>query len=347
MRQHMRFLIALALVVFLAAGLLTALLGSSLWEVAWVQAVQGDAGLRLPMQIITFFGDEAFFFLLVPLFFWCVDKALGIDLALLLVTSAFANGLCKGFFKHPRPFWGQPGLRLSDATSFALPSGHSQNAAVLAGYTGWVIVGAGRSRASLGRWISAIALGVAAGLVALSRVYLGVHFPGDVIWGVAVGLGVLAGYILLQTRLRSWLGRLPLWGHILLATAAAGLAFVLNQTALAIPFGSGAAFGELYAEAYSTTLAEAANLAGMILGLGIGLALEARYVRFAVDGPGWKRAVRYLVGMAGLLAIWMGLRVLFPQEPMAVGLALRVVRYGLAFLWAIVVWPWLFVRARL
>jgi hypothetical protein len=40
----------------------------------------------------------------------------------------------------------------------------------------------------------------------------------------------------------------------------------------------------------------------------------------------------------------MGLRVIFPQEPLILGLALRVARYACAMLWAIVGWPWLFVR---
>jgi hypothetical protein len=43
----------------------------------------------------------------------------------------------------------------------------------------------------------------------------------------------------------------------------------------------------------------------------------------------------------------MGLRMAFPQEPLLLGLALRGVRYGIAMLWAILVWPWLFVKIGL
>ncbi len=50
---------------------------------------------------------------------------------------------------------------------------------------------------------------------------------------------------------------------------------------------------------------------------------------------------------AVLLAIWMGLGALFPREPLAPALILRIVRYALAMLWGILLWPWLFVRIRL
>ena len=66
-----------------------------------------------------------------------------------------------------------------------------------------------------------------------------------------------------------------------------------------------------------------------------------------VAGPWWQRALRYVIGVVGLFVIWMGLRMVFPHEPTTLGIALRMVRYALAMLWAIVGWPWLFVRIKL
>ncbi len=54
-----------------------------------------------------------------------------------------------------------------------------------------------------------------------------------------------------------------------------------------------------------------------------------------------------MIGIIGLVAIWMGLRVVFPQEATTLGIALRMVRYALVMLWAIVGWPWVFVRIKL
>ena len=90
-----------------------------------------------------------------------------------------------------------------------------------------------------------------------------------------------------------------------------------------------------------------ARAAGLTLGLWLGLVLESRYVRFSVAGPLGQRVVRYLIGVVGLFIIWQGLSLVFPREPLALGLLLRILRYGLAMFWAIAAWPWLFVRVGL
>jgi hypothetical protein len=60
-----------------------------------------------------------------------------------------------------------------------------------------------------------------------------------------------------------------------------------------------------------------------------------------------QRALRYLLGMIGLLALWMGLRAVFPLEPAPVAVFFRIVRYAVTILWALWLWPWLFVRLGL
>jgi hypothetical protein len=220
---------------------------------------------------------------------------------------------------------------------------------LLFGYPAWLMTqGArGQGRGEKRRGIVAVLLVLLILLVGFSRIYVGVHFPGDVLWGWAVGLLLLALFVWVRPRAAVWLKGLPLSSHVLLACAAATLPLVLNLSTLAIPAGSGPAFGAIYAEARHTALADAANLSGMILGLWVGLALEARYLRFSVSGQAWKRLLRYVLGIIGLFAMWMGLRLSFPQEPLVLGLALRIVRYGLTMLWAIVAWPWLFTRLGL
>ncbi|MGC8779957.1 MAG: phosphatase PAP2 family protein [Anaerolineae bacterium] len=194
-------------------------------------------------------------------------------------------------------------------------------------------------------WAALLALLIM--LVALSRVYLGVHFPGDVLWGASVGLGLLALHAALRPVLLPRLKQLSFSMHLLLALATAAIMLIVVALLLAIPFGVGPTFGNLYVEARSNALEDAATVAGLAFGLWIGLVMESRYVRFSVAGPWPQRGVRYLAGIVGLFVIWMGLRVLFPQEPLVPALVLRMVRYGLAMLWAIALWPWLFVRVGL
>jgi len=329
----------IAIVALLTALILTLIFGAALWDVGGNGALQSLGGwLKLPMQIFTFLGGEEFYLLLVPLVYWCLNKELGADLGVLLVLSSFVNSALKSFFKHSRPFWEEPALQLGDASSFSTPSGHAQTSAALFGYLAWFVAGKRRGR------LWAVLLGLLIAFVALSRVYLGVHFLGDILWGAAVGLGLTALYVWLKPKLLPQLKRFPIGIHVLLAFVAAAFIFVVVSVLLAIPFGTGQMFGALYTDAWSSALEDAATIAGLAFGLWVGLALETHAVRFTVAGPWWQRALRYVIGIIGLAAIWMGLRMVFPQEPTALGLALRIVRYALAMLWAIVGWPWLFVK---
>jgi hypothetical protein len=56
---------------------------------------------------------------------------------------------------------------------------------------------------------------------------------------------------------------------------------------------------------------------------------------------------RYLIGMVGLLALYLGLRMVFPTEPEALGQVFRFARYALIGVWVTFGAPWVFVRLRL
>ncbi len=332
----------IAVVALLLSLALTLILGGRLWALDGVRAVQALGGwLKLPMEIFTFLGDEQFYLIAIPLVYWCLHKGLGQDLGILLVLSSFTNTALKSFFKHARPFWESAGLGIGHAESFSTPSGHAQTSAALFGQVAWRAAAKRRGRL----WVVLLALVIA--LVALSRVYLGVHFPGDILWGAAVGLTLLALYTALKPRLLPRLKQLSLGLHVLLALLTGAVMLAVVSLLLAIPFGTGEMFGELYTAAWSSSLSDGATVAGLLIGLWLGLVLEVRYVQFSVAGPLWQRALRYVLGVAGLFAIWMGLRMIFPQEPLLLGLVLRVVRYGLAMAWAIVIWPWVFVKLGL
>jgi hypothetical protein len=74
-----------------------------------------------------------------------------------------------------------------------------------------------------------------------------------------------------------------------------------------------------------------------------------RYARFNTRGEAWKRGVRYLVGIVGLLVLYFGLDIAFAAlaaDESAPGYVLRYVRYGAATLWATFLAPWVFLKAR-
>jgi undecaprenyl-diphosphatase len=105
---------------------------------------------------------------------------------LVLVTMAGAgllNLLLKDFFARPRPvaYFGYP---LPTSNSF--PSGHAFFAASFFGGLAALTTGRIGSRAlRITVWFAAVLLSL---LVGLSRVYLGVHYPSDVLAGYAAAI---------------------------------------------------------------------------------------------------------------------------------------------------------------
>lgn len=100
-------------------------------------------------------------------------------LASIGVSSLVVNGVIKPLARRPRPDRAAdrvPRVRhVPMPTTGSLPSGHAASAFAFA-------AGAGRRRPRAHR-----GLHVTAALVAYSRVHVGVHFPGDVVFGALVG----------------------------------------------------------------------------------------------------------------------------------------------------------------
>ena len=102
------------------------------------------------------------------------------------------------------------------------------------------------------------------------------------------------------------------------------------------------------AEAISPTdTDDMVSTAGVLLGLGSGGVLLFSWGGFNAGGPYVKRILRFLVGVAGVVIIFFGLRWLFPTEPAILGQFLRFIRYGLVGFWASYPAPRLFVKLNL
>jgi membrane-associated phospholipid phosphatase len=297
-----------------------------------IRAFQSLGGwLTAPMRLFTLLGVEDFYLLLLPLIFWCIHRGLGIELVTLLIVSTGLNELAKGILKLPRPFWLDPPLGINTDSSFGLPSGHAQNAIVLWGYLATVVRGPRR-------WLCVLLIV----LISLSRLYLGVHFPGDVLAGWALGLLVLGSFLWLKPRLAPGLAAWPLHRHILFAILASAALLVLYLAAAAIPVTAPPRFAQVFAIAQAHITEAGGSLAGLLLGGWIGLAIEERQVRFDVAGRLWQRAARLAGGLLILVALRFGLKAILPDD-----LGFRVLRYAIMMLWVSWAWPWLFVRVGL
>tara|TARA_R110002110_G_scaffold205066_7_gene417148 strand:- start:291330 stop:291860 length:531 start_codon:yes stop_codon:yes gene_type:complete len=144
---------------------------------------QGERRAVIPLAKALSHSGDGYLHLAIPVLLWQLQyRALNIFVALLMMAVVVERALywsLKNSLKRRRPQDAVPGLRslISASDQFSFPSGHSSGAFLLATCTVLVFGG------------PAIALYLWAIGVALSRVILGVHFPGDTIAGAAMGTG--------------------------------------------------------------------------------------------------------------------------------------------------------------
>ncbi len=295
------------------------------------------------METGSVIGTPEFFLVLLPFIYWSIDRRIGIRTMLVLFSFDFINASLKVLFHQPRPYWlgGVKPLSIAGTEgTYGIPSGHSGRTLAVSGYLATQIKR---------NWLWTIAV-LYILLVGISRLYLGVHFPQDVLGGWILGIFVIWAVIKWEGVIREWLTDKSLSTQIvlgfLIAMGMVLIGFVVRFIVAGTP--DPAEWSAYNAEARTVT--HFFTIAGVVFGAIAGYALMRQYARFDPKGVWAKRGIRYLLGIIVLLVLFFGLDIAFavlaPDES-TLGYILRFLRYAFATFWTTFLAPWLFLKTKL
>lgn len=281
--------------------------------------------IRIPvlnefMLLVTRFGEETAFLVLALVIFWCIDKKKGY----FILSVGFVGTILSQFMKLicmvPRPWVLDENFTILEqareaASGYSFPSGHSQSA-----------VGTFGSIASTTRnkWIRYIAVAIAI-LVPVSRMYIGVHTPWDVLVGALISLFLIFALkpIVFSQNKRSF----PV---LLIVMTVLAVAYTCFVEFYAFP-------ADVDAENLASGTKNAYTLLGALLGFLVVYTVDEKWINFSTNAVWYAQILKVCIGLLLVLAVKAGLKE--PLNLLLGEMAGRAARYFLIVIVAGVVWP--------
>ena len=283
-------------------------------ELLWALESIRTPFLDAAFSLITRLGEEMLLILVFCVFFWCINKRMAYVMGVSFFLSALVVQGMKIIFQVPRPWVYDPSFNtvqgaIREATGYAFPSGHTQNAAAYLGGLG----------AQVKNKIIKIILFALVILVAFSRMYLGVHYLLDVIVSLAITFLIIWLAVKFVTDEPVSRKREIMLSLIIALFAVVVIAIV------AVLYNTGTA---------PSQLRDSIIDAGAALGFALGMYVERNYIRFSVAAKNIPiQILKFVLGIGGTIAIQEGVRL--------AGTSLLVdgIRYFLMVTWITLVFP--------
>ena len=286
-------------------------------------------GIRLPglnefMLAITYLGDEIAFLVTALILFWCVDKRQGYYVLSVGFFGTLANQFLKISCRVPRPWVQDPNFTILEqareaATGYSFPSGHTQSSVGTFGAIAYT------AKNKIVKWVC-IAVAI---LVPFSRMYIGVHFPSDVLVAAGMALGLI---VLMRPLMFGNDGKnIPVVFGI---GAVLSLAFLAYVEFWDFP-------EDIDPHNMESAVKNAYTLMGALLGLLVAYYYDEKKLHFPVKAVWWAQILKVVIGLALVLAVKEGAKA--PLELLCGGhMVARGIRYFLVVIVAGVVWPMTF-----
>ena len=281
-------------------------------------------------SVITLCGDETVFMAVGMIVFWCFHKYQGYYLLCTGFAGTVINQFLKILCRVPRPWVKDPNFTIVEsardaATGYSFPSGHTQSSVGLFG---------GVARWNRNLWVRVVTIALCV-LVPLSRMYLGVHTPLDVLVSVGIALVLIFGaYPLFRKAEQS-----PKLMYGILAT----MTVLVTAYLCYVCFWN---FPESVYAAENIHNLESARKNGFTLfGCMIGLLLvytaDLKWLHFETKAVWWAQILKAVGGLAVVLLAKELLRA--PLDALFAGsLWGRCVRYFLMVIIGGILWPMTF-----
>ncbi len=237
------------------------------------------------IKLFDFFDRQEFLFVLLPVIWLGYSWRFGIKLFYLFSLSYLVNFVLKSFFALPRPFHVDPALGIIQVSGYGFPSGSAQTAIFLSGLL--IIYWKNKWK-----WVVALTYAL---LLSFSRVYLGVHFPIDILGGWIVGFLLLGTYLLIFPKIERFFQNLPSFNALFLSQ------FLLLTILIWLP---------------SKTVM---SIYACSMGLGIGIFINS-WANLYMTSPKnkWEFLIRILLGISGVFLIYnLGLKIVPLQSSLA------------------------------
>ncbi len=280
----------------------------------FLQNIRTDI-LNVLLQVITMLGEEVVMVLVIAILYFCIDKKFAQKLFFVTVSSAGINGIIKNLVRFPRPF--ATGkiicVREDTATGYSFPSGHTQTFASMSTTIA----------KKLKKPLVTFIVGILIVLVAFSRMYLGAHYPSDVVVGAVLGV-VLA---LIGTSLFDKVeNKKVLYLATIILLTPFAIMFLINPD-------------EHFEDFY--------KIFGMLIGFLFAVMFEEKYAPLEYNISWWKKVLRVVIGIVMALLIKEGVKIFNVFDSLRMNLVFDAFRYGALVFVTLGICPWIFKKMKI